>query len=148
MARRNAFKGIANDVASSFVSRTNDVDGYWGIGMLHSLARENSTSKIGVELSDEACVGLPAFASLIRQYRSMIEAQASAKNLKFHACSIEVEFDLPRDSSGADFCMRDENAFRCSLMIVDDRGEAWNHVISGCSHPHDPARELRSTRAS
>lgn len=148
MARRSAFKGIANDVISSFVSRNNDVDGYWGIGMLHSSARENSTSKVRVELANESSPVPPALASLIERYRLMIEEQAADKGLRFQACSIEVEFDLPRNSSGLDFCRGDENAFRCSLTIVDDRGRAWNHMVSGCSHPHDPVRESRSSRAS
>ena len=148
MARRNAFKGIVNDVASSFVSRKNDVGGYWGIGMLHSLARDNSTSKVRIDLSEASCAALPVFASLIRRYRSMIEGQAAAKDLRFQASSIEIEFDLPRDRSGADFCMGDETPFRCSLTIVDDRGKAWSHIISGCSRPHDPALESRSSRVS
>lgn len=36
MARRKEFKTIANGLLSSFISRNNDVYGYWGIGKLYS----------------------------------------------------------------------------------------------------------------
>jgi hypothetical protein len=142
MARRKVFKGVAIDIARSFVSRNNDVDGYWGVGKLHSLAKENSTSKIRIDLSEESSATLPTFASMIGRYRSMIEAQAAARGLKLQTCSIEVEFDLPRN------IIDGENGFRCWLTIVDDRGKAWSHMVSGRSHPHDPKRESRSLRAS
>ncbi len=140
--RRKALKGIAADVAASFISRNNDCDGYWTVGKLHLYAREHSMTKILIDVSAQLPSTLSESASIAAQYGSMIEAQAAAKGLGIRASQIEVEFDLPKTNQ----CSADETGFICAVTIVDDRGQAWTHKASGCSHPHDPKRELRSLR--
>ncbi|AZO14063.1 hypothetical protein EJ069_04620 [Mesorhizobium sp. M2A.F.Ca.ET.043.05.1.1] len=140
--RRRAFKGIAADAAASFISRNNDLHGYWAIGKLHSLAREHSTTKILIELLGRLPEALSEFASIAARYGSMVETQAASKALTIRSCKIEVEFDLPKTQQ----CLVGETGFICTVTIVDDRGQAWSHDASGCSRPHDPKRELRSSR--
>ncbi|PBC12078.1 hypothetical protein CK230_01650 [Mesorhizobium sp. WSM3859] len=141
--RRRALKGIAADVAASFISRNNDCDGYWTVGKLHSYAREHSTTKILIDVSGKLPSTLSEFASIAAKYGSMIEAQAAAKGLGIRAGQIEVEFDLPKTNQ----CSADEAGFICAVTIVDDRGQAWIRKALGCSRPHDPKRERRSSRA-
>ena len=139
---RKALKGIAADVAASFISRNNDADGYWAIGKLHALAREHSTAKILIDLSGQLSGMLSEFASIARKYGSMIDTQTAAKGLRVRSSQIEIEFDLPKTWQ----CSADETRFTCAVTIVDDRGQAWIRKASGCSHPHDPKRERRSSR--
>lgn len=35
MGRRKEFKSIVEDVTQFFISRNNDIEGYWGIGKLY-----------------------------------------------------------------------------------------------------------------
>lgn len=139
---RKALRGIAADVAASFISRNNDCDGYWTVGKLHSYAREHSATKILIDVSGQLPGALSEFASMAAKYGSMIETQAAAKGLGTCVGQIEVEFDFPRTK----LCSADETGFTCTVTIIDDRGQVWIHRASGCSHPHDPKRELRSSR--
>ena len=139
---RRTLNGIAADAAASFISRNNDFDGYWAIGKLHAHAREHATTKILIDVSGQLSEMLLEFASIAKRYGSMIETQAAAKGLGIRASQIEVEFDLPKTNQ----CSADETGFICAVTIVDDRGQAWTRKASGCSHPHDPKRELRSLR--
>ncbi|RVD41189.1 MAG: hypothetical protein EOS30_21905 [Mesorhizobium sp.] len=140
---RKALRGIAADVAASFISRNNDADGYWAIGKLHAHAREHSTAKILIDLSGQLSGTLSEFASIAAKYRSMIETQTAAKGLRVCSSQIEIEFDLPKTRQ----CSAYETGYTCAVMIVDDRGQAWIRKVYGCSHPHDPKRERRSSRA-
>ena len=142
MGRRRALKGVAAGTATFFVSRNNDFDGYWVVGKLHSYATEHSITKILIDLSGDLPESLSKFASIASRYRSKIETQAAIQGLTIHSSQIEVELGLPRTSR----CLSDETGFVCTVTIVDDRGRAWTHNASGCSRPHDPKRELRSSR--
>jgi hypothetical protein len=139
---RRTLNGIAADTAASFISRNNDLDGYWAMGKLHAHAREHSTTKILLDVSGHLSETLLEFASIAKRYRSIIETQAAAKALKVSSCQIEVEFDLPETKQ----CMPDETGFVCTVTIIDERGRAWTRKVSGCSRPHDPKRESRSER--
>jgi hypothetical protein len=54
MARRKEFKNIANGLICSFVSRNNDVYGYWGIGKLYSHMLKSKTMTIEINILDIA----------------------------------------------------------------------------------------------
>lgn len=38
MPRRKEIRGISSGIASSFVSRNNDIDGYWAMGIFYQMA--------------------------------------------------------------------------------------------------------------
>ncbi|WP_378178258.1 hypothetical protein [Aquimarina sp. SS2-1] len=50
MGKRKLFKNIANGVLGSFVSRNNDVQGYWGIGKLYSLMINKDKYEVEIDL--------------------------------------------------------------------------------------------------
>lgn len=50
MAKRKQFKNIANGILTSFISRNNDVCGYWGIGKLYALMVKSECFSIEIDL--------------------------------------------------------------------------------------------------
>ena len=46
MACRSELQGIANALNENFVSRNNDVNGYWAMGQLNSLATDTRTTSM------------------------------------------------------------------------------------------------------
>ena len=53
MARRREFRNIGVGLLSSFVSRNNDVYGYWGIGKLYSHMLASKSMILSIDLINE-----------------------------------------------------------------------------------------------
>lgn len=50
MGKKRLLKNIAYGILSSFLSRNNDVNGYWGIGKLYSIMVISKSLKIEIDL--------------------------------------------------------------------------------------------------
>jgi hypothetical protein len=50
MATRRVLRGIVNDLAISFVGRSNDLDGYWAVGLLRLFADREGIRDISFDL--------------------------------------------------------------------------------------------------
>jgi len=50
MSQRNALKGIAYGLVSTFTSRNNDLNGYWSLGMLRLYAQQQRTDAVLIDL--------------------------------------------------------------------------------------------------
>jgi hypothetical protein len=49
-------KGIAGGILGSFLSRNNDLDGYWGMGILRLLAQEHGVEMVYLDLLAGTCM--------------------------------------------------------------------------------------------
>jgi len=50
MSRRGILKGIAAALVGTFVSRNNDIEGYWGLGVLRLFAERTNLSQITIDV--------------------------------------------------------------------------------------------------
>jgi len=83
MAKRKLFKNIANGVLSSFVSRNNDVQGYWGIGKLYSLMINKDTYEIEIDLiKQNIAPSNSEFNDMIKYFSQQLFNQMFKQNLK------------------------------------------------------------------
>ena len=148
MATRNQIRGVADGTLTAFVSRNNDVDGYWGIGKLCRFALEAPVSDVEVDLVHSRMVPDTAqFESMIAKYRSRLLKHLRSLNLAVSSVAeakITVAFERARAHqahvSGAPGTL----AFRCQATIVDALGRTFDRRHDGGCWPHDPSRESRS----
>lgn len=149
MSRRSILKGIASGVVGSFVSRNNDLDGYWGIGMLCLYARNIRKTSVTINLCSNVEEQL-IISTLAGNYCYMFKNITAKLKLNPHwvkKVEILIEFGTsngnlikaPYDTWG--------DPFQCTLSITDDLGHIWRASKIGRCVPHDPKRESRSTRA-
>lgn len=151
MKRRRDLKGIAGGIAGSFVSRNNDVDGYWAMGLLCELSRHMNISSITIELENPE-LSRPA-TDLVNRisggYRKMLHHMLAQRGLEVRMVKrayISVEFGTsgglptpPLNTWGGPFL--------CTVGITDDLGQERTVDVAGRCGPHDPRKESRSTRA-
>jgi hypothetical protein len=50
MAGRKQLKNLANGLLGTFVSRNNDINGYWGLGLLRLYAAQRSLQTVSIDL--------------------------------------------------------------------------------------------------
>ncbi|MEQ1492340.1 MAG: hypothetical protein ABL932_17490 [Terricaulis sp.] len=138
MPRRKELRGAAFGLLGSFVSRNNDVSGYWALGKLRKHVVKANVSTVCVDLLDLS-ITPPSddFAAMAKHFQQTLEAQLRARRIPadwVRSAAVSVEF-TPGD------------AFNCAVVIADDKGREHRATASGTSWVHDPTRELRSTRA-
>ena len=149
MAGVKALKGIAHGLLGTFVSRNNDIGGYWGLGVLRLFAERNALSEINIDLLGETFDSLHSTvaateATYVEWFgqaiaKKGIDARNLAKaeiNLRFS--TLEEFPDVVRDPRG--------EPYLCTITIV--RGNGITDIVSkiGCCESHDPSKDRRSTR--
>ena len=151
MPTRRIIKSVVNGLLSSFVSRNNDIDGYWGLGKLRSLSELQNTTSIIINLK-------PTHAKIESRHISL---DVVTQHYAFMLVSIIERCGLPSAYVAeariiVDFVISPTlpeppkstwgEPFLCTVVIIDDTGREWRASHTGRCGKHDPKRELKSTR--
>ena len=137
MARRREMQGICNDLLGSFVSRYNDLGGYWALGFFQiqlqgSVGHElvfDLTGKTGEENQSP-------FPMQILYYRRALHRHLELR--KMPPCWVKAARIVVRANSPAEL--------DCRIEIAGDLGRTF--IARKCvpARPHDPLRERCSGR--
>jgi hypothetical protein len=148
MARRKELKSVASGLYGSFISRNNDISGYWGIGKLCLLANQHKTNDVNLNLLTSSLTpSNAAFSKLIAGYHAMLARQLSTKGIPeewVSSAGIELNFS-PEPPSGKHIpILTWGNLFKLSVVITDDKGKIY--TVMGYSHcaPHNSSKESKS----
>ena len=150
MPSRKKLKGVAAGVLGAFVSRNNDLGGYWAIGKLHSLAKLSHGNTVSFDL-------VPRYGASQHQDINSVAASYSGilvsllhKHEFGQGVVSSAAISLQFETSGVKFSSlphrTDVYPFLCSLAIVDDCGKTHTASVTGWSSPHNPSVEHRSNR--
>ncbi|NIY47533.1 hypothetical protein [Cedecea colo] len=150
MARRSELKGIANSLNGSFISRNNDFDGYWSIGLLKLFAIERGFTSVGVSLPLQQPDTNFSLINDIAQRYTVILADLLRKqhlpNSWVSNVSITVDFFAIVAGSQLSTYPASGTPFKCLCQIIDDNGWLYTSISYGRCKPHSAVRELRSSR--
>jgi hypothetical protein len=133
----------------SFVSRNNDVDGYWALGLLRAEADMAASSEMRLHLlrgsvSPESEVGL----QVARLYEQFLLRQSEVRRIaRARITDATIVLTFGCDESGMTPYTTYGEPFRCVVVVENDRGRKFQRTIVARCSPHDPRREIRSTRA-
>ena len=145
MPRRRELRGAALGLLGAFVSRNNDVGGYWALGKLYKHAKTTSGSEVRVDLVKTTITPPNAqFAGMIEYFHQMLASQLLARALPsdwLTAAEIAVQFTGQKDAK------EPGDVFECLVTLTDDRGRPHRARASGSCWAHSPFRESKSTRA-
>lgn len=132
MGRRKELKSVCNDLLDNFVSRYNDLDGYWAVGKFQAFLHSNPEDKLRFCLSsDDGSKNV--FPQTLNYYRSAFERHLKVRGISKDWVAYAVIVVEQRSSS----------QLLCSLTILNDKGrafEAWKLVSARL---HDPLLELQ-----
>jgi hypothetical protein len=151
MTRRRELNGIAGNLLGSFVSRNNDVAGYWAIGKLCALALQTANGEISIELLTKRLTPhSPELDPMLDQYKARLVSSLEKRSFPLHlvtAAEVLVAFGGLFKPDPLKFRPRGTVPFRCTVALTDDLRRSHEAQHSGEVWPHDPQRELRSVRA-
>jgi hypothetical protein len=152
MPRRAKLTNIASGLCGSFASRNNDLNGYWSIGILRSLADKYGRTSVSLDLltssmQPSSCEFVPVLA----RYHQLLAKLVDLSRIELdEITTAHVTFDFaPRPWPRAS-CYRsnwgDQFILTVTINAAGRTAGIARHV--GYCRPHDPARETRSIRSA
>ena len=142
---KSSLQGIVNGLLSTFVSRNNDIGGYWGLGVLRKLAESNELDQIEIDLlCDDA--ETEAIGYCKSRYRVWLGKNLERNGLSFGsiltAC---IRLRFLRDFESYPNAIRDTRGFpyECVIEIRHNTDPVYIASKIGVCAPHDPEREYR-----
>lgn len=150
MPRRRELRGVADGLLGSFVSRNNDVDGYWALGklLLFALARREPRVVLDLVAGELRPPG-DRFVRMAARYREMLLRHVEGRRLSARSVAgalLEVSFGPDPAAAPAVDAPGGTRPFTCRLVITDDRGGTHEASRTGWCRPHCPSRESKSAR--
>ncbi|MDH7447747.1 hypothetical protein [Aquimarina sp. 2201CG14-23] len=145
MAKRKLFKNIANGILGSFVSRNNDVNGYWGIGKLYSLMINKNKYEVEIDLIKQTISpNKNEFNSMIQYFSNKLSSQMLQKNLKksFLKEAKIILIGYPNNKT-LSLGRTVPNKIKCSITIVDDLEKQYNLEKDIRCRKHNPKLEIK-----
>ena len=149
MPRRKEIKNIAQGIASSFISRNNDVDGYWELAKLYDLSTQNKGTSVSINLLNASInPASEKFDTLISYWISKLLAMLESRSIPvtwLNSAVILTNFDQVNDvklhSSGeyGEPCT-------CICKITTDNGTFYSGIAGTRCMPFSKASFQRSTR--
>jgi hypothetical protein len=151
MGKHADFKDIVHGLAYGFISRNNDLDGYWAPGKLHALARARGERALNLTLWPPATRTQADPVSILEaRYRTWIEGALRRRQLDprhLQSAMLGLAFDRGDLAEQAQARgLIGAPPLVCRVTLTDDRGKVYQCEALAMCRPHDPARESRSVR--
>lgn len=145
---RKKLKDIAAALLGSFVSRNNDVDGYWALGQLRAPADAAGLTEVRLDLFPADAEPSGTLISRVTQvYSGMLERQLRRHRLhpnRILRAAMVLSF-IEDDTNMGRFASYGE-PFKCTVSLFDDNGRKYERTLVARCAVHDPRRERRSVR--
>ena len=150
MPRGARLTNIASGLCGSFVSRNNDLDGYWSIGKLRSLAEQYGRTTVLIDvLTSSIHPSSSKFAPLLANYRSLLAKLADLSGIRLDeitAAHMTLDFAPPPWPRIDYYKPQWGDPFTLTVTINADGRAAGIVHHAGYCRSHDPAQESRSAR--
>ncbi len=135
MARRKELQGICNDLIDSFVSRYNDLDGYWAIGKFQTYLQSSGSDELCFDLTDGITNREKSPFSLSSSYyRGALRRHLKKRDMPLEWVpegQIRVLATSPTE-------------LVCTIEMTTDLGRGFNSRRNITARPHNPFQEYRS----
>lgn len=146
MARSN-LNGAAHGLLGTFVSRYNDIDGYWGLGVLRKLAMENDVRLIEIDLLSEQ-QGQREIELCRACYRNWLESTVSKFGSSLGSLRVaRISLRFYDDFDSHPNVVKDARGFPYECVVeVGATSKVYAALKIGVCASHDPRVESRSGR--
>ena len=146
MPRRQGLRRLTNDVLFSFVSRNNDVDGYWALGKLRAHAEASAVTVLSIDLFG-GCVASDSieFEAMIETYRAMVVSLVERQHFREGSVSAAaiVRDSAPTPPLKTKLLAFAGDRFLLRLDLIDDLDKLHDATVEDACIRHDPSREHR-----
>jgi hypothetical protein len=147
---RSDFRRAVYGVLGSFLSRNNDVGGYWAIGVLYLHAKQHRSRSVKIDLLAGQMVPQGEhFQQMLDSYGHLLKAQfkrCEHPEQWFRNARIYLEFDTTADIDMFEATAIDGDPYMCIAQLVCSQGQRYTVQTRGRCRLHDPSLETKSNR--
>lgn len=134
MARRHQFQGICHDLLETFISRYNDLDGYWALGQYQAYVQGRNLEQLNFDLiGGTTDMDAHPFANTVTYYRGAVFRLLRANAM---ADTWLKEASITFKSIGPEQAL-------CVARLMSDLGRTFRDEQVVKVRPHDPLMEGR-----
>ncbi|GAA6181371.1 hypothetical protein NBRC116594_28090 [Shimia sp. NS0008-38b] len=134
MARRREFQGICNSYLGFFVSRNNDLDGYWALGQYQNAVRKAASHSMWFDFcAPFDAMDTSRFAREQRAYQLVFQSQLAVRKMPEGWCA----------QGGVAVSSVSVRELICVVLLIDDLGQTYRASAREFVLPHDPYNEQR-----
>lgn len=141
---------IANGLCGSFAGRNNDLDGYWAIGKLRSLAEQAGRTTVSLDvLTSSMQPSSSEFAPVLMRYRRLLAKLAGLSRIQLEEIAtarITLDFAPPPWPRARYYEPQWGDQFSLAVSISANGRATGTARHAGYCRLHDPAREHQSIR--
>lgn len=150
MPGQKQLKNIAYGLLATFVSRNNNIYGYWGLGVLRSYVTKHHLEEISVNLLAQNPDSVPSSPvdMVARYYQKWLFEKLDSAGIdptELKSAEISIRFstydeipEVRRDTWG--------EPYKCLVTIATQKGITYSASKIGVCAKHNPLVEFRSTR--
>ncbi|MFV1883891.1 MAG: hypothetical protein ACMZ7B_05360 [Balneola sp.] len=152
MPRRRRLKDLAAGISTKFISRNNDLYGYWALGILYKDLSHLSLNGLSLNLltgksSPELKNGNEVAEKFKEYFSSQIKIRRFEQDqVKQAILTLQFEAHPSKEHLSSIGISKRGKPFNCSVLILDDLGNNYFFVSKGWCAKHDPGLENRSAR--
>ena len=145
---KTKLKNIANGLLSSFMSRNNDVYGYWGIGKLCSFILDKKLNSIEIDLINGQIRPINSeFRLLVAQFSDRLITQLAIHKLSLKNINeAKIVLSCYENNSIIELRKSLPHKMRCRIEIINKNNDLIVLEKSVWCRKHNPKREQKSTR--
>jgi hypothetical protein len=145
MPAKKRLTNIANGLCGSFISRNNDLDGYWAIGKLRSLADQHGRTTVVLDLLASSAQPSSAQCSdVFEQYRRLLAALAEHSRIPFTditVARIALDFAPSPWPRASYYKLQWGDQFTVTVTIEANGRAVGIAQDAGYCRPHDAVRK-------
>jgi len=149
---KSFLNNVSYSLVDAFVIRQNDIDGYWALGIICKDTVEQGMDTVDFDVLD--LKSSPSFwysKRLLYPLRKRLYDAFDKKGLKYEdivSVTIRVEFIrvAPSEKNLKSIDLSRILPTICTAKILTNQGVERNSSLEFLCRPHDPAKEMRSTR--
>lgn len=132
MGRRKELRSVCNDLLDSFVSRYNDINGYWALGLFQAFLQTTHEEQLQFHLTRETGKE-NVFEQTLKYYRLSLHRHLKVRKLSSTWVDSAVITVAPQSSLQLD----------CTFRIKADNGRKFEAIRTVAVRPHKPEREVQ-----
>ncbi len=124
--RKSQLNNLAAGLCSTFISRNNDIAGYWGPGSIYQFAKENDVSVVVFDLMGMTVTPqTKKFESVLHQYALWLKNRSTqtCDEVDIQSASVSVAFNVPTPNTGKIYRQTYGDLFMVQVCISDRSGK-------------------------
>jgi len=148
MPRRKELRSVAYGICHHFISRYNEIDGYWALGIIYKEVNLQHIYNISFDIYNKHIIPNTIPTTKTLEYfhlylYTLLDKHGFSKDI-INSAKIDIDFNLKPIEIEVLYKNIYGNPFVCTVSLTDDKNKLWSIQMRSSCREHNPNIELQS----